>query len=141
MFSKQDFLLWLSRLLIGIVTFLNLQAAFLFLFFPQNYAPGFELTGTVGNSMIQGMGLLFLMWNIPYIFALLQPVRNRRSLIEAILMQMIGAAGETLLLINLPGEHLLIKESVMRFILFDSSGLLLLLIAWIITRKKTPAKE
>lgn len=140
MLKKKDPNIWVARILIAIVTFLNLQAAFLFLFQPQAYAPGFELTGSAGNAVIQGMGLLFLMWNVPYVFALLQPVSNRRSLIEAILMQVIGAAGETLLLLNLPGDHALIRLSVTRFILFDSSGVLLLITAWLITRKKIPGQ-
>lgn len=132
--------IWIARGLIGAVTFFNLLAAFQFLFNPRSYAPGFELTGAIGNAMIQGMGLLFVMWNIPYIFAFLQPVRNRRSLTEAVLMQAIGAAGETLILLNLPGDHALIYQSVTRFILFDSSGLLLLMIAWWITRNNTPGQ-
>lgn len=126
--------LWVARSLIGLVTFFNLQAAFMFLLNPQAYAPGFELSGVAGDAMIQGMGLLFGMWNVPYVFALLNPIRNRRSLQEAVIMQTIGVVGETALLWALPGAHPLIHASVLRFIVFDGSGLVFLLAAWRLTR-------
>ncbi len=116
----------LPRCLISIVVFFNLDAAFAFLFIPQNFSNGFELTGEAGNAMIQGMGLLFLMWNIPYLVALVNPFRYKISLIEAVIMQAIGVVGETILLLNLKGEHPLIQASVLRFILFDGGGLILL---------------
>lgn len=118
-----------ARILIGIVTFLNLQAAIYFIFTPDKYAPGFELTGLPGNAMVQGMGLLFVMWNIPYIVALINPLRHFVSLIEAVIMQGIGVLGETALLLTLIGEHPQIHASVLRFILFDGGGLVLLLTA------------
>jgi hypothetical protein len=96
---------------------------------PEIYAPGFELQGESGAAVIQGMGLLFLMWNVPYIVALLNPVRYFISLIEAVTMQAIGVVGESLLLALLRGEHPLIRDSVTRFIFFDGGGLLLLLVA------------
>jgi hypothetical protein len=126
--------IWLARGLIGLVTFFNLQAAFLFLFRAQDYAPGFELGGAAGTAVIQGMGLLFVMWNVPYVFALLDPIRNRRSHLEALIMQAIGVVGESALLWVLPGAHPLIHASVLRFIIFDGSGLVLLLVAWWLTR-------
>lgn len=122
----------LARILIGIVTLLNLQAAFQFMFQPSNFAPGFEVNGEAGAAVIQGMGLLFLMWNIPYLFALTNPVKRFVSLIEAVIMQTIGVFGETILLMTLKGEHPLIHASVLRFILFDGAGLVLLLTALVL---------
>ncbi|MBP9041291.1 MAG: hypothetical protein KBF64_05895 [Anaerolineaceae bacterium] len=127
--SKSIRLTWLARALIGAVTFSNLLAAFQFMLRPEIYAPGFELQGESGAAVIQGMGLLFLMWNVPYIVALLNPVRYFISLIEAVTMQAIGVVGESLLLALLRGEHPLIRDSVARFIFFDGGGLLLLLVA------------
>ncbi len=121
--------LHLVRLLIGVVTFWNLQAAVQFMFSPHKFAPGFELSGVPGESMIQGMGLLFLMWNVPYLVALIHPLKYLTSLVEAVIMQAVGVFGETFLLLSLKGSHDLIHESVRRFILFDSGGLILLLIA------------
>lgn len=118
-----------ARVLIGLVTFFNLQCAIYFMFQPADYAPGFELSGVPGSAVIQGMGLLFLMWNIPYLFALVNPFKHFVSLIEAVIMQGVGVFGETVLLLVLQGEHPLIKASVLRFILFDGAGLILLIIA------------
>lgn len=122
----------ISRVLIGLVVFFNLQCAFHFLFRPADYAPGFELTGVPGSAIIQGMGLLFLMWNVPYLFALVNPLKYFVSLIEAVIMQAVGVVGETILLFVINGEHPLIKASVLRFILFDGAGLVLLAIALLI---------
>ena len=130
--DKKSGLVWTARILVAIVTFLNLQAALYFMFRPQDYAPGFELSGEPGTAMIRGMGLLFLMWNIPYIFALIHPLKHFISLIEAVVMQAIGVVGESILLLTLPGEHPLIHSSVVRFIGFDGAGLVVLMIALIL---------
>jgi hypothetical protein len=123
---------WLARLLIGLVFFFNVQCAILFLVAPQLYAASFELSGPPGEGMLRGLGLLFLMWNVPYAVALWNPVRQRASLYEAVAMQAIGVLGETLLLLTFPTGHAAIHASVGRFILFDGSGLALLLAAaWI----------
>ena len=118
-----------ARLLIGLVTFFNLQCALYFLFRPADYAPGFELTGVPGSAIVQGMGLLFIMWNIPYLFALVNPLKYTVSLVEAVIMQAVGVFGETILLLDLKGEHPLVRASVLRFIYFDGGGLVLLALA------------
>lgn len=127
--------LWIARGLVGVVTFLNLQAAFYFMLRPQDFYSGFELSGEPGIAMIRGMGLLFLMWNIPYVVALIHPLRYYVSLVEAVIMQTIGVAGESLLLAALPGQHPQLHGSVMRFIYFDGGGLILLLAAFILVRR------
>jgi len=124
---------WIVRVLIGIVVFFNLDAAFSFMFLPKAYAPGFELSGVPGQMIIQGLGLLFLMWNVPYIIAMLNPGRHFTSLIEAVIMQAIGVFGESILLSLMPGEHVMIKSSTVRFIVFDAGGLILLVIGFFIT--------
>lgn len=45
-----------ARLLIGLVLFVNLQCAVLFLVFPEHYVAGFELIGVPGVGMVQDMG-------------------------------------------------------------------------------------
>ena len=133
--------LWAGRALITAVTLMNLQAAFQFMLFPKEYAWGFELGGTPGSAMMQGVGLLFLMWNIPYIFAAVHPVKNFISLIEAVIMQFIGVVGESWLLSRLPGEHPLINASVGRFIIFDGAGLGLLIVALLLCWKEASSKR
>mgnify|MGYP006961825181 FL=1 len=121
--------IWLARVLIGIVFFFNVQCAIAFLVAPEVYAPGFELGGAPGEGMVRGMGILFLMWNVPYGVALWHPLRLRVSLLEALVMQAIGVLGESLLLLNLEAGHTLLRQSVGRFIIFDGVGLGLLILA------------
>jgi hypothetical protein len=122
--------LWAARLLIGYVLVVNVQAAVLFLAQPESFAAGFELSGTAGRGMVQGMGLLFLMWNVPYAVALSHPLKRRVSLLEALVMQAIGVFGETFLLFGLPAGHPALVDSVGRFILFDGIGLGALVLAY-----------
>jgi hypothetical protein len=130
--------LWLSRVLIGVVFGWNVQCALVFILWPEAYTPGFELQGIAGTAMLRGMGVLFLMWNVPYAVALWNPLRHRVSLYQAVTMQAIGLAGETLLLVTLPGDHALLRASTQRFIYFDGAGLVLLLVAaWVVWKCKS----
>ncbi len=132
---------WIAQGLIGIVVFFNLDAAFSFMFQSDLYAPGFEISGIPGRAVTQGMGLLFLMWNVPYLFALVKPTRNFTSLVEAVLMQAIGVIGESILLLNLPGSHPIITATTERFIIFDGGGLVLLIIALVISRQMRNSRK
>ncbi len=126
----------MPRLLIGLVTAWNLQAALVFLLWPQNYAPGFMLSGVPGAAAVRGVGLLFLMWNLPYLAALWDPRRNRLALYLALAMQAVGLAGETGIFFTLTAEYATLANSIGRFILFDGVGLILLLAATFLTREK-----
>ncbi len=131
--DKHNLRTWLGRVLIGIVLFFNVQCALAFLVAPESFAPGFELSGAVGAGMVRGMGILFLMWNVPYALAFIHPRRWRVSLYEALAMQAIGFLSETLLLLTFPPGHSLIQTTVGRFIAFDGSGLVFLaLAAWLV---------
>ncbi len=133
--SGKNVNIWLSRLFIGLVFFFNVQCAIAFLAAPGAYAPGFELAGPAGEGMVRALGLLFLMWNVPYAVALYHPVRHRISLVEATLMQAIGLGGETLLLLTFPAGHEIIRTSITRFIIFDAFGLVFLLLAAYVSLK------
>ena len=124
---------YLARVLIGIVLFWNLQCAAVFLADPERYMIGFGLNGLAGAQMVRALGLLFVMWNVPYAFALANPMLNRISLIEAVVMQAIGLTGEMLILMLGGPYPLVIEVTVMRFILFDGVGLALLIGAlWLV---------
>jgi hypothetical protein len=78
------------------------------------------------------MGVLFLMWNVPYAVAFMNPIKHRLSLWEAVIMQAIGVVGESLILLGLPPEYGIARQSILRFIVFDLAGLaFLLLAAWV----------
>jgi hypothetical protein len=82
---------------------------------------------------VRGTGILFVMWNVPYVFAVVNPVRYRLALICAVIMQFIGLIGETYILSALPAGHETLSASILRFIAFDATGLVLLSIAWLLT--------
>ncbi len=126
----------IARFFIAVVVFFNLQAAVAFLAYPGRYAPGFELNGVAGEALVRGMGILFLMWNVPYLVALVDPLRYRVSLYEAVAMQAIGVIGESILLASLVGEHPALTATANRFIAFDGAGLGLLVLAAILTMRK-----
>jgi hypothetical protein len=77
------------------------------------------------------------MWNVPYVVAVINPVKYRISLYEAIAMQCIGLVGESLILWGIPQKHIVLRASIWRFIFFDGAGLIALVIAaWIIRKTK-----
>lgn len=125
--------LLLARLSIALVFLWNIQRALVFLVWPERYATGFELSGVPGMAAVRGMGILFLMWNIPYAVALWHPIRYRVSLYEATAMQALALLGESLIMLSLPPGHSILRSSLLRFIAFDGAGLILLLLAmWLV---------
>ena len=125
----------LARGLIGAVFLVNVQCAAAFLLWPGRYAPAFELGGVAGAAMVRGLGVLFLMWNVPYAVALWNPVRHRNFLFVALAMQVIGLVGETLIFASLPTTSEILRASLVRFIVFDGLGLAALLAAAWLVRK------
>ena len=125
---------WVSRLLIAVPLFWNLQAAFQFMLQPHLFIFSFQLEGVPGRAAIAGYGILFLMWQVPYLFALLHPVRFKISLWQALIMQTIGVVAESVLLSTIPLEYALLRGSIRRFIIFDGAGVLLLAVATLLVR-------
>jgi hypothetical protein len=128
----------ISRVLIGLVIVWNLQAALVFLLWPDRYTTAYELQDHAGAAVLRGIGVLFVMWNVPYVVALWHPVRQRVSLYEALAMQTIGLVGELVIYLSLPTTFAILRGSIYRFIIFDGLGFLLLLIAAWITRESQP---
>ena len=125
----------LPRLLILPVLIWNVQCALAFLLQPEAYAPGCMLTGVPGAAAVRGMGILFVMWNIPYLVAFIHPLRFRVSLYESAGMQALGFVGEMLLLAGLPAGYDPLRASILRFVGFDGVGVLLLLLALTLVRQ------
>lgn len=122
--------LFFPRISVGIVLLINIYCSLVFILFPDSYQWSFELAGDIGPYFIQTLGILFFMWNIPYMFAFFDPVKFRTSYLESILMQSIGLIGETLLVNSIPLHHSILRGSIFRFILFDGFGLFLLLLGF-----------
>ena len=127
--------LTLARLLIALVLFFNLQCAFAFLVWPQNYMAGFGLQGILGQQIVRALGVLFLIWNIPYLFALAHPLRHFISLLEAVIMQAIAVLGDAIILLTTRPLPPQVESALQRFLLFDGAGLLLLIIALLTARR------
>jgi hypothetical protein len=124
-----------SRILIGVVLLFNLQAALAFLLNSASYASSFALPPVSGPALIQAIAILFLMWNVPYAVAFWDPIHHRLSLLEAITMQVIGLLGETLIYFSLTSVPAPLTTALLRFILFDTFGLLALLAALWLARR------
>ncbi len=115
--------LWVARACVGGVLFANVQCAVAFWLAPAGYASMFELAGAAGEAAIKGIAVLFLMWNVPYGVALWHPRRHRLALWQAVAMQALGVAGETLIWWQLPAAPVVLRGSLLRFMVFDAGGL------------------
>ena len=122
--------IWLARLSVGLVFFLNVTCALQFVIWPSRYAGAFELEGVAGRTMVRGMGVLFLMWIATYPPVLWRPDTQRALFAVVLIQQAIGLAGETCLLAGLPAGHTQLRATGLRFILFDGAGLLLMSVAF-----------
>jgi hypothetical protein len=127
----------IPRAAVGIVLFLNLQCALVFLLSPAAYASSFELTGLPGITVIRAMAVLFMMWNVPYIFALVDPLKYKTSYLQACIMQTVGLLGETFIGRSLPDGHLMLDLAITRFIIFDGIGLVVLCLGFLCIPRKT----
>ncbi|MCL1797397.1 MAG: hypothetical protein FWG24_03690 [Eggerthellaceae bacterium] len=129
--KKSTIALWGARLAVFVVFFGNVQCALSFLFFPQNYAHGFELSGVAGIAAIQGIGVAFLMWNATYPLVIVNPLRYRILYVVVLVQQLIGLLGESYILSTIDVSHLLLRESIVRFIVFDACGLVVMALAFV----------
>jgi hypothetical protein len=121
----QNTRIWTARFFILLVTAWNIQCALVFLISPASFAAGFNLEGAIGAAIIRSIGLLFLMWNIPYAAALIHPDRWRVTLWVALIQQTIGVMGE-IWIRSQAGQLIELQESLLKFILFDAAGILCL---------------
>jgi hypothetical protein len=134
--SRNDpIVIWIIRLLIALVFASNIYCAIQFVVNPSGYTQQFDLVGEAGKVVISSLGILFIMWNVPYVIAIYQPYRYSIALISALFMQLIGFIGETWIYFSIQ-TLVNTKSSIMRFMIFDFAGLLLLLIAFVLLFKK-----
>ena len=124
--------LWALRIAFAIVFIINVQCALSFVIWPASYAAAYELEGVAGNAAVQGIGIAFLMWNATYPAFIAQPQRFNVLGWIIIAQQIVGLVGETGLFISLPAGHEVLASSVMRFIVFDAAGLVVMVITWVI---------
>ena len=129
--------MWFARAAVLAVLIANMSAAIPYLLRPADYAAAYELTGVPGEVAVRGFGILFLMWAVPFIPAIWHPARNRVAFAIVLAMQAIGLVGESFMLAGLPAGHAVLRATGLRFIAFDGAGLVLLLIAYRLSRIAT----
>ena len=126
---------WVARAALIAVLLANLSAAIPYVARPAEYVTAYELAGAPGEVMVRGLGILFLMWAVPFIPAILQPIRNRVAFTCVLAMQAIGLAGESLMMATLPAGHDALSATGWRFIVFDGAGLVLLSLGYLVTQR------
>lgn len=122
----------LARLAVGAVFAVNVWCALVFIFEPQQFVAGFELQDVAGVVMVQGMGILFLMWNATYPPVLFDPRKYIALFAVLLVQQLIGVVGETWLWRSLPPGHANLAASGARFIIFDAAGLVAMSAAFVL---------
>lgn len=124
----------IASLFILFVAAWNIQAGIQFLVNPEKYSWGFYLTGYAAEKAVQGVGLLFIMWTVPYLFAAIRPDMERLLLFACITAQTVGVIGEALILSSIPTDFPAMQFTISRFLIFDAAGILFLLSAYLLTR-------
>jgi len=121
---------WFARIAFAAVFVVNVQCALSFVLTPADFAGAYELEGVAGEAAVQGIGIAFLMWNATYPAFIAAPQRFCVLGWVILAQQAIGLVGESLLLANLPAGHGVLAASIMRFVVFDGAGLVLMGIAF-----------
>jgi hypothetical protein len=117
--------LWAARIIVLLVCSWNLTAAIPFVLDPSGHVRSFEVSncGIGGELLVRGLGVAFLMWQVPFLPVIWHPGRNRVCFCCLLGMQAIGLAGEILMLVGLPDGHASLRAIGWRFIALDSAGL------------------
>jgi len=128
--------IWIARALIVLVFAINVQCALQFILWPDAFTAAYQVEGASAEVVVRTVGICFLMWNATYPPVIVQPDRFRVLFGVVIAQQVIGLVGESLLLAYLhPGLEVL-ASSITRFVAFDAAGLVLLVIAFLLSRAK-----
>ena len=126
--------LWIARILVAVVFAMNVMCAVQFIVWPEAYTAAYQVQGPSAATMVQSIGICFLMWNATYPPVIARPARYRVLFGVVIAQQVIGLAGESLLYFSLGPDLAVLASSVLRFIAFDAAGLVALAIAFAISR-------
>ena len=129
--------IWVARVLVFAVFFVNVQCALQFLLWPGAYTAAYQVEGASAEVMVRTVGICFLMWNATYPPVIAKPDRFRVLFSVIIAQQVIGLVGESLLLLGLADGLSVLAGSIMRFVAFDAAGLVLLVAAFILTRRQS----
>jgi hypothetical protein len=127
---------WFARIAVLVVFVLNVMCAVQFIAWPESYAPAYGLPATPESAaMVAGLGVAFLMWNVTYPAVIVNPTRFRALFIVVLIQQAVGLVGESCIWANLVGQGLgnsLMAAGILRFVVFDAGGLVLMLVAFLV---------
>ncbi len=138
---KPNTSIWISRALVAAVFIVNVQCAFQFIIWPDAYTAAYQVEGPSAETMVQTVGICFLMWNATYPPVIARPTRYRTLFCVVIAQQLIGLVGESALLASLPSGLEVLAASIARFVAFDAAGLVLLCIAFALTLPHTRREQ
>ena len=130
---------WVTRVLVALVFFINVQCALQFIIWPDAYTGAYQLEGASAEAIVRSFGICFLMWNATYPPVIARPEKHRALFGVMIAQQVIGLVGESALYTTLGPALPILASSVMRFIIFDGAGLVLLVVAFALTHAKQQA--
>ncbi len=125
------------RICFCVVFLLNIQCALGFALFPGDYVASYQLEGPAGLAAIRGIGVAFLMWNATYPVFIVAPRKFKVLGWVVIVQQVVGLVGESFILVSIAsmsGMELL-RSSILRFIIFDGAGLVIMVISFIVLLK------
>lgn len=139
-FSASSWRTWLLRAAFALVFAWNVLCALQFVIAPASFAGAYQLTGPAGEAAVRGMGVAFLMWNATYPAFIAVPGRFRVLGWVILVQQLIGFAGEGLILLSLPGVgYEALSASILRFMAFDGAGFVLMAAAYWLCFKRASA--
>lgn len=123
---------WAVRVAYAVVFLLNVQCALQFVCAPGAFAGAYELggAGAAGEMAVRGLGVAFLMWNVTYPAVIVRPQRFRALAVVVLVQQVVGLVGECAILASVPAGHAVLAGSIVRFIVFDAVGLVLMSAAY-----------
>lgn len=130
--TKVLFSIHFARVSVAAVFVMNVACALEFILRPGLYVGGFELSGEAGRVFVQSFGILFLMWNAAYPPVIWRPEKQRTLFAVILVQQLIGFAGESWLFFSLDASHAALRTTGLRFMIFDSAGLVLMGAAFLI---------
>ncbi len=132
---------WAARIIVAAVCAWNLSAAIPFILAPARYAHGFEVSGAGGEALVRGLGVAFLMWQVPFLPVIWNPRRYRTCFLVLLAMQLVGLAGEALMMAGLPAGHAALRATGWRFLAFDGAGLVAMAAAYAALHRGVKSKD
>ena len=127
---------WAARALVALVFASNMYCAVSFIADPGAYTSAYQLSGAGAQAAVAGIGVAFSMWNVTYLPLIVFPYKFPVLFGVVIAQQVVGLAGETWIHSQLGASAAIASASILRFIVFDAVGLVLLIMACILTTRK-----